>query len=69
MPEEDRIRELTKLIDQRVKELCSKAITAEGADLDPIISELRVALAEHARFVRRMAAQALNLGSSTKAAD
>jgi hypothetical protein len=56
-------------IDERIRELCSKAVMAKESELEPILSELRATLREHARFVRRMAAEALNRGSSAKAAD
>ncbi len=56
-------------LEDRIRELCSRALAAEEPELEPILSELRAALREHARLVRQMAAQALNRGSSAKAAD
>ena len=48
---------------------CSEAVAGKETELEPILSELRAALREHDRFVRLMAAQALNRDPSAKAAD
>jgi len=46
-------------IDERVKRLCAKAATAREDEAEEILAELRVALKEHARFVRLMASTTL----------
>ena len=46
-------------IDERVKRLCAKAATASEDEAEEILAELRVALKEHARFVRLMASKTL----------
>lgn len=60
-------------IDEQIRKLCHQASTAEEAELEAVLRELRLALQKHSRFVRRMAAQTLNRiaanSSSSKAAD
>lgn len=46
-------------IDERVRQLCAKAATAQGREAEQILAELRDALREHARFVRLMSARTL----------
>ena len=46
-------------IDERVRELCAKAATAEGKEAEEVLEELRAALKEHTRFVRQMSARTL----------
>jgi hypothetical protein len=46
-------------IDERVRQLCAKAATAQGQEAEQILAELREALREHARFVRLMSARTL----------
>jgi uncharacterized protein YoaH (UPF0181 family) len=60
-------------IDERIKELCSRAVTAGESEVEFILAQLRAALREHTRIVRRMTAKTLNRApknySSSKAAD
>jgi hypothetical protein len=46
-------------IDERVRQLCAKAVAAQGPEAEEILAELRDALREHARFVRLMSARTL----------
>lgn len=46
-------------IDERVRQLCAKAASAQGHEAEQILAELREALREHARFVRLMSARTL----------
>ena len=46
-------------IDERVRQLCAKAASAQGQEAEQILAELREALREHARFVRLMSARTL----------
>jgi hypothetical protein len=48
---------------ERIRELCAQAATANEPELAEILSELREALREHARFVRRMATETLKRAS------
>ena len=48
---------------ERIRELCARAATANEPELAEILSELQEALREHARFVRRMAAETLKRAS------
>ena len=50
-------------LDQRIRELCSKAVTAKDSEVEAILSELQAALREHTQFVRQMTAQMQNRGS------
>jgi hypothetical protein len=65
-----------RAIDERVRQLCLKATTADESEVEAVLAELRAALWEHAQFARLMAiktAKALNRvprnDSPTKAAD
>jgi uncharacterized coiled-coil protein SlyX len=49
-------------LDERIKELCAKAATAQESDMEAVLSELQAALREHNQFVRQMTAQTLNHG-------
>jgi hypothetical protein len=60
-------------LDEEIRELCAKAITAEDGELKVVLSELKSALREHSEFLRKMAAKTLNRrpgaqSSSAKAA-
>ena len=46
-------------LDERIRSLCARAGTAEGAELEAIAKELRAALHEHSDFVRQMARRTL----------
>jgi len=49
----------TRRLEDRVRDLCAKVIEAKDSDIDQTIKELRQALAEHNRRLRKMAAQKL----------
>lgn len=56
---EDRMRNLfderiKRLFEDRIRNLSSKAIAAKGPELQSVLSELRVALHEHAEFLEYM---------------
>ena len=56
----------------RIRELCARAIMAEGSEVEPIIKELQAALRVHARLMRARAAETFRQTSelhSAKAAD
>jgi len=44
-------------LEDRIRELCAKAASAPAHEVQVVLKELRVALAEHARRLRRTAAQ------------
>jgi 3-methyladenine DNA glycosylase AlkC len=46
--------------DERIRELCAKAIVAPDSEVEAIFAELNALLREHAQFVREMTAQTLN---------
>jgi uncharacterized protein YfcZ (UPF0381/DUF406 family) len=43
----------------RIRELCAKVVMADASEIEPVITELRAALRDHARFLRNMAAESL----------
>ncbi len=43
--------------DERIRELCAKAVTAPESEVDAILSELKALLREHIEYVRQMAAK------------
>jgi hypothetical protein len=60
IPSEDRMRNLFEeriknLFEDRIRHLCTKAIAAKGPELQPVLSQLRAALHEHAQFLEYMA--------------
>ena len=46
-------------LDDRIRELCAKAVTAADSELEPVQTELREALREHNERLRRLAAKAM----------
>ena len=46
-------------LEDRIRELCAKALTAQESELHAILSALRSALREHAERLRRLAASKL----------
>jgi hypothetical protein len=46
-------------LDERVRRLCAKLITAKDHELEEVVVELRSALQEHSNFVRRIASRTL----------
>ena len=47
-------------IEERIKELCESAATADDSEVPALFAELRALLAEHSEFVRYLAAKTLN---------
>jgi hypothetical protein len=41
-------------LEERIKDLCTKALAAEGEDLETVLAELREALAEQSRRARAL---------------
>lgn len=52
--------ETHRIDDEKIRELCSKAIAANEAEAEVILAELQAALRERAKFVRHIAAETLN---------
>lgn len=46
-------------LEDRIRTLCRKAVSAKEPELTPILAELRFALREHIQFMRRMTAATL----------
>jgi hypothetical protein len=46
-------------LEDRIRALCAKALKAENCELDAIFSELKSALGEHNRRLRKLAAAKL----------
>jgi len=44
-------------LEDRIRELCAKAASAPAREAEVVLKELRLALAEHAKRLRRAAAQ------------
>jgi hypothetical protein len=53
-------------LNERIRELCSKAATAKDSEVEAILSELQAALRKHTKFVRQMAAPMLNRESKKR---
>jgi hypothetical protein len=49
-------------LNDRIRDLCAKAITAEDNDLDAILSTLQLELHEHTSRIRKLAARKLTTG-------
>jgi uncharacterized coiled-coil protein SlyX len=49
-------------LDERIRELCAQAATAQESEVEAVLSELQATLREHNQFVRQMTAQTLNHG-------
>jgi hypothetical protein len=43
--------------DERIRDLCAKAVAADDTNFQPVMSELRAELRKHVQKIRRMAAQ------------
>ena len=59
-------------LEDRIRELCIRALTADDAHLEPVLSELKSALQEHTARLRRLAARNLvkvRSGDATPAED
>ena len=51
-------------LEDRIRELCAKAVASDDHDVQSVISELRSAMREHIQKVRRIAAQQFAGGKS-----
>jgi len=49
----------SRRLDDRIRELCSKALTAPDSELDAILSSLQSALHDHNARLRKLAAKKL----------
>jgi len=47
-------------LEDRIRDLCAKAVSADAAESEEILAELRAALREHMRFARMMSAASLS---------
>ena len=47
-------------IDERIKELCKEALTADDSEVKTLLEELQALLAEHSEAARYLAAKTLN---------
>ena len=59
-------------LDERIRELCAKAMTADDSEVSALFTELNALLAEHSEYVRYLAAKTLNRANkepSSSAAD
>jgi hypothetical protein len=46
----------SRRLEDRIRQLCAKAVAAAESDLEPVITELKVALHEHTERLRKLAA-------------
>ena len=49
----------SRRLEDRIRELCSKALVADETQIDLTLEELRLALHEHAERLRKLAARKL----------
>ena len=56
-------------IEERIKELCSKAATAVESDVPAVLVELKALLAEHSEFVRCLSIKTMNRVNKAGASD
>ena len=49
----------SRRLDDRIRELCAKASRASDSEVEEILRDLKAALAEHTRRLRKMAARNL----------
>jgi hypothetical protein len=47
---------VARRLEDRIRDLCTKAVAAGSGELNPVLSELKAALHEHTQRLRRMAA-------------
>jgi hypothetical protein len=53
------IRMPSRRLEDRIRELCAKAVAADSSELSAIFSELKSALHEHSERLRKLAAEKL----------
>ena len=46
----------SRRLEDRIRQLCAKAVAAPESDLEPVITELKLALHEHTERLRKLAA-------------
>lgn len=46
-------------LNDRIRELCARAVSVSDTEVEAVLEDLRVALAEHTRRLRKIAAQKL----------
>jgi hypothetical protein len=56
-------------LEDRIRQLCADAVAASASDLEPVITELKVALHEHTERLRKLAASKLALAMAVSARD
>jgi hypothetical protein len=44
----------SRRLDDRIRQLCRKALMADDSELDPVFSELKAALREHTQRLRKL---------------
>jgi hypothetical protein len=53
----------TSTLEDRIRDLCARAVSADSAQAEAILEELRAALREHMRFARKMTAASFSRDS------
>ena len=56
----------SRRLEDRIRELCAKALNTQAAELDQVLIELRAGLREHNERFRRLAARRLSGDPSGK---
>ena len=49
----------SRRLEDRIRDLCAKAVDAETEDFQPVLEELKAALREHTERLRQLAARKL----------
>jgi len=49
----------SRRLEDRIRELCTKAVDAETEDFQPVLEELKAALREHTERLRQLAVKKL----------
>ncbi|MFZ3266504.1 MAG: hypothetical protein WA172_21050 [Terriglobales bacterium] len=49
----------TRRLEDRIREMCGRAVTAQNSELDAVFSELKAALREHAKRLGNVAGRKL----------
>lgn len=53
-------------LEDRIREMCGRALSAQNQELDSILSELKAALREHTQRLRNVAAAKLTGGKANQ---
>jgi hypothetical protein len=59
----------SRRLDDRIRDLCAKAVVAEESELEGIFSELNSALREHNERLRKLAAEKLGTRETKQPSD